>query len=162
MASEASIVSGLPLREMSSFTFVPGVVSAMISRSSSHDVTVTSLKASTTSPRFSPAFSAGESGVTSVIIAPRVPLGRWSASVSSAGTAWAEIPRKPRATVPVAMRLCSTDDARLIGMAKPRPMLPREVEMMALLIPTSRPLASTSAPPELPMLIEASVWMKLS
>ena len=35
-------------------------------------------------------------------------------------------------------------------------------EKMAVLMPTSRPSASTSAPPELPGLMAASVWMKFS
>ncbi len=40
------------------------------------------------------------------------------------------------------------------------PMLPPEREKIAELMPISRPLRSTSAPPELPGLIAASVWMK--
>ena len=52
--------------------------------------------------------------------------------------------------------------ARLDGMAKPMPMLPPERERMAELIPMRRPSMSTRAPPELPGLIEASVWMKSS
>ena len=35
-------------------------------------------------------------------------------------------------------------------------------ERMAVLMPISRPAVSTSAPPELPGLIAASVWMKFS
>ena len=52
--------------------------------------------------------------------------------------------------------------AMLTGMAKPMPMLPPERERMALLMPTSSPRRFTSAPPELPGLIDASVWMKSS
>ena len=50
------------------------------------------------------------------------------------------------------------------GIAKPIPMLPpppRAVKM-ALLMPTSSPRRLTSAPPELPGLIDASVWIKSS
>jgi len=47
-------------------------------------------------------------------------------------------------------------------MAKPMPRLPPLREKMAVLIPTSKPLASTSAPPELPGLMAASVCMKFS
>ena len=53
--------------------------------------------------------------------------------------------------------------ARLDGMAKPRPMLPAALPRglkLAMLMPTSSPFRLTSAPPELPGLIEASVWMK--
>jgi hypothetical protein len=48
------------------------------------------------------------------------------------------------------------------GMAKPMPTLPPLGARMAVLMPTSWPLRSTRAPPELPGLIEASVWMKSS
>ena len=48
-------------------------------------------------------------------------------------------------------------------MAKPRPMLPAAEPRglkLAVLMPTSSPRRLTSAPPELPGLIEALVWMK--
>ena len=54
-------------------------------------------------------------------------------------------------------------------MAKPTPMLPlcdvrpprlpEATEAIAVLMPTTSPAPSTSAPPELPGLIAASVWM---
>jgi hypothetical protein len=47
-------------------------------------------------------------------------------------------------------------------MAKPMPMLPPPGARIAVLIPISSPLRFSSAPPELPRLIEASVWMKFS
>jgi quercetin dioxygenase-like cupin family protein len=49
----------------------------------------------------------------------------------------------------------------LPGIAKPTPMLPAEApstEALAVVTPTTRPVPSTSGPPELPGLIEASVW----
>jgi hypothetical protein len=45
----------------------------------------------------------------------------------------------------------------LIGTASPRP-----IPATAVLSPTSRPRQSTSAPPELPGLSAASVWMTFS
>jgi hypothetical protein len=48
----------------------------------------------------------------------------------------------------------------LEGIAKPMPWLPPEREKIAVLMPTSRPAMSTRAPPELPGLMAASVWMK--
>jgi len=48
----------------------------------------------------------------------------------------------------------------LEGIEKPMPMEPPEREKMAVLIPTSSPAMFTSAPPEFPGLIAASVWMK--
>jgi hypothetical protein len=52
--------------------------------------------------------------------------------------------------------------ASSIGMAKPRPIdPPSPIPMlrMAVLIPTTAPVESTSGPPELPGLIAASVWI---
>ena len=46
------------------------------------------------------------------------------------------------------------------GMAKPAPAKEPEFEMMKVLMPISSPCAFTSAPPELPGLIAASVWIK--
>ena len=56
----------------------------------------------------------------------------------------------------------STSRARLTGMAKPMPWEPPERVKIAVLIPMRLPAASTSAPPELPGLMAASVWMKFS
>ena len=48
--------------------------------------------------------------------------------------------------------------AMLIGIAKP---IPSAVWATAVLMPTTSPCASRRAPPELPGLIAASVWMRL-
>ena len=50
----------------------------------------------------------------------------------------------------------------LLGTANPMPTLPPDGPMMTLLMPMSSPLRLMSAPPELPGLMEASVWMKSS
>jgi hypothetical protein len=50
--------------------------------------------------------------------------------------------------------------ARLTGMAKPMPCEPPDLLKMAVLMPISSPRALISAPPELPGLMAASVWMK--
>jgi hypothetical protein len=50
----------------------------------------------------------------------------------------------------------------LIGMAKPMPMDPPLWEKIAVLMPMTSPLRFKSGPPELPGLMEASVWMKFS
>ena len=50
----------------------------------------------------------------------------------------------------------------LIGTAKPMPTDPPLRVKIAELRPTASPLALTRGPPELPGLIEASVWMKSS
>ena len=48
--------------------------------------------------------------------------------------------------------------ARSIGIANPMPWAPPP--MMAVATPIMSPSRLTSGPPELPGLIEASVWMK--
>jgi hypothetical protein len=48
----------------------------------------------------------------------------------------------------------------LAGIAKPMPCEPPEREKIAVLMPMSWPLRATRAPPELPGLMAASVWMK--
>ena len=48
---------------------------------------------------------------------------------------------------------------RSIGTAKPTPSLPPELVLICWLIPITWPSASSSGPPELPGLIEASVWI---
>ena len=50
----------------------------------------------------------------------------------------------------------------LDGMAKPMPMLPPFGPRMAVLMPISSPRRLSRAPPELPELMAASVWMKFS
>ncbi len=54
------------------------------------------------------------------------------------------------------------DFAMFTGIAKPMPMLPPERLKIAELMPISSPARLISAPPELPGLIDASVWMKSS
>ena len=67
-------------------------------------------------------------------------------------------------TAPVRISSSAMSRASSMGMAKPRPIEPPSPWLwprlrMAVLMPTTAPVASTSAPPELPGLIAASVWM---
>src|SRR5438034_4951320 len=71
-------------------------------------------------------------------------------------------PSQPRVTLPLSLSWVTTDLAKSIGMAKPMPMLPPLWLKIAELIPTTSPFRLSSGPPELPGLIEASVWMKSS
>ena len=48
---------------------------------------------------------------------------------------------------------------RLIGTAKPTPSLPPEVVLICWSMPITLPSAPISGPPELPGLIEVSVWI---
>jgi hypothetical protein len=54
----------------------------------------------------------------------------------------------------------TTARTMLDGIAKPMPIEPPPRLKIAVLMPISRPSVVTSAPPELPGLIAASVWMK--
>jgi len=62
---------------------------------------------------------------------------------------------------------CATRLAWLMGMLKPTPMLPavdeesEPADAMATLTPMISPLLLTRAPPELPGLMAASVWITL-
>jgi hypothetical protein len=69
------------------------------------------------------------------------------------------MPSQPRTTLPRAMSWPITDRASLIGIEKP---IPCPAATMAVLMPMTRPSRLSSGPPELPGLIEASVWMKFS
>src|SRR6266446_2422397 len=69
------------------------------------------------------------------------------------------MPSQPRTTRPRVMSCCITSRAWLIGIEKP---IPCPAATIAVLIPITLPSMFRSGPPELPGLIEASVWMKLS
>ncbi len=75
---------------------------------------------------------------------------------------WMFTPSTPRLTAPYLISWFITIFIMFDGIAKPMPMLPPVRERIAELMPTSSPLRLTSAPPELPGLIDASVWMKSS
>ena len=52
--------------------------------------------------------------------------------------------------------------AVLEGTEKPMPTEPPDGEKMAVLMPITSPLRLNSGPPELPLLMAASVWIKSS
>ena len=82
-------------------------------------------------------------------------------SAISGVTACSLAPSHGRFTaLPPPLAEATTTRTILAGMAKPMPCEPPEREKIAVLMPTSRPVRSTSAPPELPGLMAASVWMK--
>ena len=72
------------------------------------------------------------------------------------------MPSTPRSIEPCSISWPITLRTMFTGMAKPMPMLPPERLMIAALMPTRLPFRSISAPPELPGLMAASVWMKSS
>ncbi len=90
--------------------------------------------------------SAALCGTTFPTIAPS----KFSDSVSST-------PKKPRLIEPALTKSVSTFRTIFTGIARPIPMLAPVCEIIAVLIPTKRPLVSSKAPPEFPWLMDASV-----
>jgi len=72
------------------------------------------------------------------------------------------MPNQPRTTLPLVFRSATTFLAMLVGMAKPMPMLPWLGVRMVELMPMASPFMLISGPPELPMLMAASVCRKSS
>ena len=92
-----------------------------------------------------------------------IPPGRSSPSgpAISASTGWPLIPAQGRVNSTAPSRACAMNAAiKLAGIAKPIPFDPPERVKIEVLIPINRPSTSINAPPELPGLIGASVWMK--
>ena len=73
---------------------------------------------------------------------------------------WMLTPSQPYSTRPLVISGSMTRLALLIGMAKPKPMNAPVGEAIQVLMPITSPSMLTSAPPELPGLMAASVWMK--
>ncbi len=100
------------------------------------------------------------------MLAPTVALSLMLVSSVTSSTA---APSRPWVASPLSMISLAMRWAKFDGIAKPTPMLPLcplPVELpalaMATLIPMTLPSESSSAPPELPGLIAASVWITAS
>ena len=78
---------------------------------------------------------------------------------SSGESGCSDTPIQPRTTLPLSTSWSTTRFTMLIGMANP---IPCPAATIAVLIPMTSPFRFTSGPPELPGLMEASVWMKFS
>src|SRR5689334_5628170 len=146
-ASVAVTVFSAPLRVKAMVTLSPTFADWMIPTRSSESFTGLPFTEVMTSPCCNPALAAALPAVTLLTRAPPP-----SASVTLTPSAgWL--------TFLPAIRSWATWMALLLGIAKPRPMLP-ELDpdvAIALLMPITWPLVLTSAPPELPGLIGASV-----
>ena len=81
-----------------------------------------------------------------------------------ASTSWSVTPRNARSTCPSSSSCATTLLTVFDGTAKPMPTLPPPPFAVSIceLTPITRPSASISGPPELPLLIGASVWMTWS
>ncbi|MNE69065.1 hypothetical protein D3C80_1647660 [compost metagenome] len=114
-----------------------------------------------TSPALIPALAAEDFGITWLTKAPRC-ASTFIAFASSEFSSVPIMPNSPRFTWPYSTICAVRFFTMLLGMAKPIPMLPPSGAKMAVLMPISSPFRLTNAPPELPRLIAASVWMKFS
>ena len=96
-----------------------------------------------------------------MVEATRAPslLGSPSVCTSSFDSGCRATPSQPRTTLPFSTSWSTTRLTMLIGIAKP---MPCPAATMAVLMPTTSPLRLMSGPPELPGLMDASVWMKFS
>ena len=117
------------------------------------------LIASSTSPGLMPASAAGPLGNSSFTTTPPG-FSKPRLSAISALSASPVTPSHGRTSLPPFASASTTARTMLEGMAKPMPIEPPLCEKIAVLMPTSLPSVVTSAPPELPGLIAASVWMK--
>jgi hypothetical protein len=113
------------------------------------------------SPASSPAFSAGPPSVTPATSAPMARSMPRLSAISSV-TSWMRTPSQPRRVSPNSVSCWMTGMATSVGTAKPMPIDMPVSEMIAVLMPMTSPFMLNSGPPELPRLMEASVWMNLS
>jgi uncharacterized Ntn-hydrolase superfamily protein len=154
-------VCSRPSRTTTILAFEPGFSAATWFRSELLSVTFTPSIEVITSPRSMPASSAGPSGWTELTSAPPM-VGSRRLRATSAVTACTVTPSRPRCTRPSVTSDWKTFCAMFVGMANPMPMLPPDGDRICELMPTSSPRVFTSAPPELPWLIGASVCRKSS
>ena len=75
----------------------------------------------------------------------------------SSVTVWIFTPSQPRRTSPYWRNCCTTGTTVSAGTAKPMPIEPPVGDMMAVFTPITSPSMLNSGPPELPLLIDASV-----
>src|SRR2546422_440670 len=141
-------------RTTPSRTRVPKGTSRSRNRSSSASRTGEPSTRTIASPRRSPAAEAGELSSTEVTSAP---VFAPSAAAASLSRDSASNPHHASASAPLFCSSLATRSARSMGIAKP---IPCPVARTAEQTPITLPSAFSSGPPELPGLIDASVWMK--
>ena len=77
----------------------------------------------------------------------------------ASSTFWMRTPSQPRRVSPNFCSCSMTGCTVLAGVAKPMPTEPPDGDRIAVLMPITSPSMLNSGPPELPLLMEASVWM---
>ncbi len=74
-------------------------------------------------------------------------------------TFWMRTPSQPRRVSPNFCNCSMIGTTVLAGVAKPMPTDPPDGDRIAVFTPTTSPSMLNSGPPELPLLMAASVWM---
>ena len=108
------------------------------------------------SPDCTPPLAAGPSGVTAATSAPLF-SGMPSEAAMSSVTVWIFTPSQPRRTSLELAQLLHDGPTTSAGTAKPMPIEPPVGEMIAVFTPMTSPSMLNSGPPELPLLMAASV-----
>jgi hypothetical protein len=160
-SSLARTCCSLWLRLVVSVTSLPGDVPAILLRNVFGSVIASPFRAVITSPLRSPARSAALPGRTWYTTTPGPSLIPNSEACSD-GILSTVTPSWPRLTLRDLINCSATARAMFEGIENPKPMLPPDGESICELIPMSSAFVLTSAPPELPRLIGASVCRKSS
>ena len=148
LGSGASVTAcGPSSRASVTSTLSPAAWLASSAASIETESTAAPSKSGTRSPGSTPASAAGDPGKTWNTVTP--------SPVFFAGT----IPSHAPAPLPPVSSVSTTSRARLLGSAKPGPPPGPSVPITHELMPTTSPSRSSSGPPELPIVIAASVWM---
>ena len=111
-----------------------------------------------TSPVFTPAFWAGPPSVADDTKAPFTDFIPKLSAISFE-ISWIKTPSQPLLVLPYCLSWSVTCLAKFDETANPIPTEPPDWEKIAVFIPTTFPFMSNNGPPELPLLIEASVWI---
>ena len=146
----------LPPRTTVTGTSLPTGVLATIFERSRGSFTSLPSNLTITSPDLMPAGFAGPLSATPATSAPRAfDRPRLSAIVSS--TVWMFTPSQPRRVSPNFCNCSITGTTVEAGVAKPMPTEPPEGDRIAVFTPMTSPSMLNSGPPELPLLMAASV-----
>ena len=149
-------VCDLPLRQTTTRTSLPTSVSATIRGRSFISFTSWPSNLRITSPASTPPDSAGPPEVTSDTSAPFASSSSSPSAISSV-TVWMRTPSQPRRVRPNSRSCPTTFFTRAEGTEKAMPAEPPDGEMIAVFTPITSPSMLKSGPPELPLLIAASV-----
>ena len=156
--SVTCLVTSLPLRTTATSTALPTGVDATMRGRSRESFTSLPSNLTITSPTSRPAGLAGPLSSMPAMSAPRA-VPRFEALGSRIVHVLDAHAEPAAAGLAELAKLVDDRHAVEAGTAKPMPTEPPVGERMAVLMPITSPFMLNSGPPELPLLMEASVWM---